>query len=136
MQISFFRIFLGERILSLILNIRVKSFPWKTLYVCRTFNLLIIFSINTTYKQLPCWFLNLCHKILENLYVMEKWLSYSYLAEEKLTANSMVLCKFRSETYHDNDLKNYAWQIKSEDKIKSFNAALSLCLFARCLVKW
>ena len=48
-----FEVFLGgkERILSLKLYIRVKIIPWETLHVCETLNLLVNFSINTTYNK-------------------------------------------------------------------------------------
>ena len=54
------------------LDIRVKYIPWETLHVCKTLTLLANFSINTTYKQPICCFLDLCHKFSENLDMIGK----------------------------------------------------------------
>ena len=55
------------------LYITVKCIHWETLHVCK---LLFFFWLPSAYTQpinkLFCWFLNVCHKILEHLSVMGK----------------------------------------------------------------
>ena len=84
----FWSFFWKERIWSSKSYIRVKGIPSETLHVYSTLNLLVNFSVSTTYKQ-PI--LLIFRTLSQNLGKFgsdgKEWCSYSYSAEEKLTDN-------------------------------------------------